>query len=49
MNINGKTELKGHKYKCLKTIKGLSVEDIPAIRKSITAQVEAQGKAKQWY
>jgi len=43
MNINSKKELKGSRYKCLRVIKGASVEDIPAMRKNIISQVEAQG------
>ena len=43
MNINTKTELKGSRYRCLRIIKGASIEDIPAMRKNITKQVAEQG------
>ena len=43
MNINTKSELKGKRYKCLRILKGYGLEDIPAMRKSIVSQVEAQG------
>jgi hypothetical protein len=35
-----KSELKGNTYKTLRIVKGLSVEDIPAIRENILSQIE---------
>lgn len=40
MNVNSKQELRGRRYKCLRVVKGLSVEDIPAIRSSLKAQID---------
>ena len=43
MNINTKTELKGKKYRCLRILKGASIEDIDAMEENIKAQLKAQG------
>jgi hypothetical protein len=39
MNINSKKELKGKQFKCLRIVKGLTIDDIPAMRESYKAQI----------
>ena len=40
MNTNNKKELKGKRYKCLRVVKGLSIEDIPTMREQLASQIK---------
>ena len=46
MQIKTKSELKGRKFKALRIVNGLSIDDIPAIRKNLQSQVDKIQGAK---
>ncbi len=40
MNITKKTQLKNHKFKALRVVKGFAFEDIPQMRANLLSQIE---------